>query len=100
MTDIVEATYHFLDTLDNSELIKNLTRYKNNLLNNKIILKEIKDLKKETDNEVIISKRKALFNNNDYKMYLKYYNELSFIILKINKKYKEYTSTREHNCNK
>ena len=98
MTDIIEATYNFLDTLDNSKLIKNLTKYKNNLLNNKTILKEIDDLKKETDNKVIISKRKELFNNYDYKMYMKYYNELSLIILKINKKYKEYTSTREHNC--
>lgn len=100
MTDIIEATYHFLDTLDNSELIKKLARYKNNLLNNQTILKDINDLKKETDPKVIIAKRKVLFNNNDYKMYLKYYNELSLIILKINKKYQEYTNTIEHNCNK
>lgn len=98
MSDIVEATYNFLDTLDNSELIKNLTKYKNNLLNNKDILKEIANIKKEINNETIISKRKALFANNDYKMYMKYYNELSLIILKINKKYQKYTSTREHNC--
>ena len=98
MSDIVEATYNFLDTLDNSELIKNLTKYKNKLLNNKPILKEIANIKKETNNETIISRRKELFANNDYKMYMKYYNELSLIILKINKKYQEYTSTREHNC--
>ena len=96
MSDIVEATYRFLDTLDNSELIKQLTKYKNNLLNNKDILKEIANIKKETNNEIKINKRKELFQNNDYKMYLKYYNELSLIILKINKKYKEYTSTKEH----
>ncbi len=98
MSDIVDATYKFLDTLDNSELIINLTKYKNNLLKNKDILKEIDNIKKETNNDIIISKRKQIFNNNDYKMYLKYYNELSLIILKINKKYQEYTSTREHNC--
>ena len=96
MSDIVEATYRFLDTLDNSELIKQLTKYKNNLLNNKDILKEIANIKKETNNKIKINKRKELFQNNDYKMYLKYYNELSLIILKINKKYKEYTSTKEH----
>ena len=49
MSDIVEATYNFLDTLDNSELIKNLTKHKNNLLNNKNILKEIANIKKETN---------------------------------------------------
>ena len=98
MSDIVEATYNFLDTLDNSELIKNLNKYKNELLNNKPILKEIANIKKETNNETIISRRKELFANNDYKMYMKYYNELSLIILKINKKYQEYTSTKKHNC--
>ena len=100
MSDIVEATYNFLDILDNSELIKNLTKYKNNLLNNKDILKEITNIKKETNNKAVISKRKEIFDNYDYKMYMKYYNELSLIILNINKKYKEYTSTREHNCDK
>ena len=98
MTDIIEATYNFLDTLDNSELIKNLTKYKNILLNNKAILKEVKNISKEKNDKVLIAKRKELFANNDYKMYMKYYNELSLIILKINKKYKEYASTKEHNC--
>lgn len=98
MTNIIEATYNFLDKLDNSELIKNLTKYKKNLLNNNEILQEIADIKKETNNEILISKRQQLFKNEDYKMYMKYYNELSLIILNINKKYKEYTSTRQHHC--
>ena len=95
---IIDKTYELLDTLDESDLIINLTIYKNKLLKNKVLLKEIVDLKKETDTDAIIKKRKALFENNDYKMYMKYYNELSLIVLKINKKYKEYTSTKEHNC--
>ncbi len=52
------------------------------------------------DNEKIILGRKEIYENNDYKMYMKYYNELSFIILKINKKYAEYTNTSKHNCHK
>ena len=100
MSDIVEATYNFLDTLDNSELIKNLTKYKNKLLNNKAILKEIANIKKETNNETIISRRKELFANNDYKMYMKYYNELSLFVLRINRQYKKYTNTMTHECRK
>ncbi len=93
MSVIVDKTYELLDTLDSSSLIKNLTKYKNKVLNNKELLKEIQETKKETDKDKIIVKRVSLYHNNDYKMYMKYYNELSLIILKINKKYKEYTKT-------
>ncbi len=96
--EIVEATYMFLDNLDKSALIKDLTKYKNRLLKNKELLKEIDNLKKETENNIIITKRKEIFGNTDYSNYMKCYNELSLIVLKINKKYQEYTNTKEHNC--
>lgn len=98
MSEVIEQTYKLLDTLDNSSLIKNLTKYKNRLLNNNEILLKIKNTQKEKDNNKLISLRKELYNNNDYKMYMKYYQELSFIVLKINKKYAEYTNTLEHSC--
>ena len=98
MSEIIDKTYKLLDTLDNSSLIKNLTKYKNRLLNNNKVLKQIEDIKKEKDTNKLILLRKELYKNNDYKMYMKYYQKLSFIILKINKKYAEYTSTKEHNC--
>ena len=98
MSEVIEKTYKLLDTLDNSSLIKNLTKYKNRLLNNNEVLLKIKNTQKEKDNNQLISLRKELYNNNDYKMYMKYYQELSFIVLKINKKYAEYTNTLEHSC--
>ena len=57
MSEIVRATYDFLDTLSESDLIKNLTKYKNKLLNNKELLIKIDELKKETENDIIIAKR-------------------------------------------
>lgn len=98
MSEIIEATYHFLDALDNSSLIKNLTKYKNKLLKDNNLLNEINNIKKETENNIIIEKRKEIFGNKDYQMYMKYYNDLSLIIMRINKKYGEYTNTRIHNC--
>ena len=98
MSEIILKTYELLDALDESDLIKNLTKYKNKLMKDKTILKKIEDAKKETDNNLLIEKRKDIYNNHDYKMYMQYYNELSLIIMQINKKYKEYTSTKEHNC--
>lgn len=98
MSEIIEKTYNFLDALDNSELIKNLTKYKEKLLNNKKVLSQIDDIKQETNDNLKVIKKSKLYENNDYKMYMKYYNELSLIILKINKKYSEYTTTKNHNC--
>ena len=97
MSIIIDKTYQLLDTLDNSDLIKNLTKYKNRLLSNKELLKAINDWKSEKDASRLIVGRKNIYENNDYKMYMKYYGELSFIVLKINKKYSEYTNTKEHN---
>lgn len=96
MNEIINATYNFLDTLDNSDLIRELTKYKNNLLNNKDILAKISNTKSLKDDLKIIESRKEIYENNDYKMYMKYYNELSLIIMQINQKYKEYTNT--FNC--
>ena len=96
MSDIITKTYELIDILEQSSLIRNLTKYKNKLLKNKDILSKIKEIKKETDSEKLILLRKELYQNNDYKMYMKYYQELSFIVLKINKKYAEYTKTKGH----
>lgn len=98
MGEIINATYNFLDTLDNSNLIKNLTKYKQKLLKDKEVLSLITEIRKEKDNTILINKRKLLYENNDYKMYMNYYNELSLIVLKINHKYAKYTNTKDHNC--
>ena len=96
MSEITIATYDFLDALDKSDIIKNLTKYKNKLLKNKFLLKEIKETQEIKDNKIIITKRKEIYNNPDYQKYMEYYNELSLIIMKINKQYMKYT--KEHTC--
>ena len=98
MGEIINATYHFLDTIDSSSLIKNLTKYKQKLLKDKETLALIEDIKNEKDPAKLITKRKLIYGNNNYKMYMKYYSELSLIILKINHKYAEYTNTKEGSC--
>lgn len=99
MSEIIEKTYKLLDTLDKSNLIKNLTYYKSKLLSNNEVLSLVKRINKETNNEIKISLKKELYNNNDYKHYMESYNELYYIVLKINKKYVEYTNTKEGTCN-
>lgn len=96
MSDIINATYNFIDILDKSDLMRELTSSREILMKNKTLLNEIASIKRENDNKVIIEKRKAIYENKDYKKYMECYNELSLIIMKINKKYAEYTKTKEH----
>ena len=98
MSDIIENTYKLLDALDNSDLIKNLTTAKNKLEQDPKIISLIKEYRKETDSNKLISIKQILYQDEDYKQYIKSYNELSLLILRINKQYKKYTNTAEHNC--
>ncbi len=98
MSDIIENTYKLLDTLDNSDLIKNLTNAKKKLEQNPQIISLIKEYRKETDSNKLISIKQILYQDEDYQQYIKSYNELSLIILRINKQYQKYTNTAEHNC--
>lgn len=98
MDNIITSTYNFLDALDNSEMIKNLTTSKKNLESNNHILSLVKEYNKESSPENKLKIKKELYLNNDYRMYMNCYNELSFLTLKINKQYKKYTNTKSHLC--
>lgn len=95
MSEIIEKTYKLLDVLDNSEVIKKLTYYKEKLEQDEEVLSLVKRINNEQDNNKKIQLRREIYNNNDYKNYMDAYNELNYIILKINQKFAEYTNTKE-----
>ena len=99
MSEIIEKTYKLLDTLDNSEVIKKLTYYKQKLEQDEEVLSLVKRINNEIDSNKKIELRKIIYNNDNYKNYMDAYNELNYIVLKINKKFSEYTNTKEGNCN-
>ena len=98
MSEIIEKTYKLLDTLDNSEVIKKLTKYKKILENDVEVLSLVKKINNEEDNLKKIKLKQKLYSNNNYKNYIDAYNELNYIVLKINKKISEYTNTKEGTC--
>ena len=98
MSEIIEKTYNLLDTLDNSEVIKKLTKYKEVIKQDEEVLSLVKRINNELDNSKKIELRKQLYSNINYKNYMDSYNELNLIVLKINKKFSEYTNTKEGNC--
>lgn len=99
MSEIIEKTYKLLDALDNSEVIKKLTYYKQKLEQDEEVLSLVKKINNELDPNKKIELRKIIYNNDNYKNYMDYYNELNYIILKINNKFSKYTNTKEGICN-
>ena len=99
MSEIIEKTYKLLDALDNSEVIKNITKYKVVLQQDEEVLSLVKKINNELDDNKKIELRKKLYSNINYQNYMNSYNELNLIVLKINKKFNEYTNTKGFSCN-
>ena len=89
MNDIMEKTYLLIDELDNSDIIHNITLYKNNIMNNKELRKLIDEANKMDDEYKIRDIKLKSYEYDDYKNYMHYYNELSYIIMDINKRFRE-----------
>ena len=92
--DIMEKTYELIDVLDNSSLIKDLTYYKNKILDNKKLCELIDKGNKEEDKYVLMSIKKELYEYLEYREYMRLYNELSFIIMDINSRFKSLFNER------
>ena len=92
--DIMNKTYELIDVLDNSSLIKDLTFYKNKILNNKKLCELIKKGNNEEDKYVLMSIKKDLYNNFEYSEYMRLYNELNYIVMDINSRYKRLFNDR------
>ena len=90
----MDKTFKLLDALDDSDIIKNITLYKNKIINNNEIqelLKKGKDIK--DDYELMDIKRK-LYKYPEYVSYMKYYNELMYIVIDINSRFKKVTGNK------
>ena len=95
MNNIIIKTYELIDTLDNSLLIKELSYYKDKVINDKYILDLINKYNNSNNNEEKITIKKELYNNINYKKYIDNYNKLNYIIMDINNRIKKITNTKE-----
>ena len=92
--DIMEKTYELIDVLDNSSLIKDLTYYKNKILENNKLCGLIDKGNKEEDKYVLMSIKKELYEYLEYKEYMRLYNEINYIVMDINSRYKSLFNDR------
>lgn len=98
MNNIIKQTINFLNILDNSDLIKDLTFYKKELLKDEELIKKINKLNNTEDIIQKMNLKKELYQNKYYQKYMEKYDELTFLILKINKKYNSLLGQRS--CSK
>lgn len=94
MDNVIDKTKKLITILEESDLIKNLDHYKSKVIVNKKIIELINKYNNSTDDYEKISLKQEIYKNEDYTLYMKYYNELFYYILKVNKKFKEYTDVR------
>lgn len=94
MDNVIEKTKLLIKAFEDSDLIKNLEHYKTLVINNKKLLELINKYNNTTDDYEKISLKKEIYTYIEYKEYMKYYNELFYYVMDINKRYKKYTDVR------
>lgn len=94
MDNVIDKTKLLIKAFEDSDLIKNLEHYKTLVINNKKLLELINKYNNTTDNYEKISLKKEIYTYIEYKEYMKYYNELFYYVMDINKRFKKYTDVR------
>ena len=94
MDNVIDKTKNLIDVIESNELIKNLDYYKNKVIINNDIMNLITKYNSSNNDYERISLKEKIYKYEDYNMYMKYYNELFYYILKINNMYKNFTNER------
>lgn len=91
MNEIMEKTYELIDVLEESNLIKDLEKYREVIYNNKELRQLIDKGNNISDDYLLLDIKKKLYSDNDYKNYMDKYNELLYIVMDINNRFKDLT---------
>ena len=89
MHDIIKKTFEFIDVLDESDMIKNLSYYKDIIENNDELIELIHQGNNTNDQYKLLDIKNKLYQYSEYKRYMHYYNELMYIVMDINSRYKK-----------
>lgn len=98
MNKVIDKTKELINCFEESSLIKSLDKYKILVVNNKKLLLLIDMYNNSADDYEKISLKREINSYDEYREYIKYYNELFYYVMDINKKFNSYTDVR--GCNK
>ncbi len=94
MDNVINKTKDLIIAFEESALINNLDNYRSKIISNNELLTLINKYNTTTDDYEKISLKKEIYKYEDYKLFMKYYNELFYYILNINNRFKKYTNVR------
>lgn len=94
MDNVIEKTKNLIEVFEESDLIKNLDHYKKIVLDNQELLEPINKYNTSNDDYEKVSLKVKINSYKEYKEYMKYYNELFYYVMDINKRFKKYTDVR------
>ena len=94
MDNVIEKTKNLIEVFEESDLIKNLDHYKKIVLDNQELLELINKYNTSNDDYEKVSLKVKINSYKVYKEYMKYYNELFYYVMDINKRFKKYTDVR------
>lgn len=89
MNEIIEKTFELIDVLEESSIIKDITYYKDRILRNDDLRHLIDKGNSSDDKYLVMDVKRKLYKNKDYEGYMKAYNELMYIVMIINDRYKK-----------
>ena len=87
MNEIMEKTFELIDALEDSDLIKELDKYKKRISSNESLSKLIKEGNTTSDKYMLLDIKRRLYKDSDYKNYMDSYNKLMYIVMDINSRY-------------
>ena len=87
MNEIMEKTFELIDALEDSDLIKELDKYKRRISSNESLSKLIKEGNTTSDKYILLDIKRRLYKDSDYKNYMDSYNKLMYIVMDINSRY-------------
>lgn len=94
MEEVIYRTKKLIEALDSSELIENLSFFKQKVIDNSELMELIKKYNSTVDEYELLDLKRKIYSYEDYSSYMKYYNELFYYVLKINQKFKKYLDER------
>ena len=95
MDNVINKTKELINSIDSSELIRNLDYYKRLVISNSKIMELIDKYNNSNDDYEKMSIKDNIYKYDDYRLYMKYYNELFYYVLKINSMFKKFTDNSE-----
>ena len=91
MDNVIDKTKKLIEVIEGSELIRHLDCYKNKVILNDELMSLIDRYKNSNDDYEKLFLKDKIYKCEDYNLYMKYYNELFYYVLKINNNFKKYT---------